>query len=249
MNYPQYVFEWCLDTIFPIKCIECGEFPRFPKREYVCKKCVTGLSVKENFECIGCKATTPLGKTCINCRNTESIDQLLIVADYKDPAVVKIIKLLKYRFVVEAIKPISAIMQKYIYRIGKYKKLNIIEDEPIITFVPLRYDRLNWRGFNQAELIAKALADIVQQTVRPDIILRIKSSKPQAEIKEREERLKKPKGIFGMADKAGIAGKTIILVDDICTTGATLNECARILKNPPTGGGAKKVIGFVVARG
>ncbi|MDP3697622.1 MAG: phosphoribosyltransferase family protein [Candidatus Taylorbacteria bacterium] len=211
----------------------------------MCKKCLKKLPVKENFECIGCKASTPLGKTCINCRDTESVDQLLIVSDYKNPAIVKIIKLLKYRFVTEAIKPISIMMKRYIYRMTKYKKLNILEEEPVITFVPLRHDRLNWRGFNQAELIAKALADIVQQAVRSDVILRIKSSKPQAEIKEREERLKKPRGVFGVIDGAGIAGKTIILVDDVCTTGATLNECARILKEA----GAKKVIGFVIARG
>ena len=245
MNYPQYILEWSLDTVFPIKCIECGEFPIFPRREYLCKKCLKKLPLKENFECIGCKAGTPLGKTCINCRNTEPIDQLLIVSDYKDPAVVKIIKLLKYRFVREAIKPISIMMRKYIYHIGKYKKLNIIEEEPIITSVPLRYDRLNWRGFDQAGLIAEALADIVQQSVRTDIILRIKNSKPQAEIKEKTDRLKNPKGAFGVTNKAGIVGKTIILVDDVCTTGATLNECARILKE----NGAKKVIGFVIARG
>lgn len=231
--------------IFPIKCIGCGLFPPFPRREYVCKKCTESLPIKQNFECIGCKTSTPLGKTCINCRNIHPIDQLFVVSDYNNPLVVNIIKLLKYKFVTEAIRPISTMIRKYIYRMGKYKKLNILEEEPVITFVPIRYTRLNWRGFNQAELIAQALADITQQTVRPDIITRIKSSKPQAEIKEREERLIKPQGAFRILDGDKIKNKAIILVDDVCTTGATLNECAKLLKD----NGAKKVMGFVIARG
>lgn len=245
MNYPQIITKLILDTVFPIKCVGCGRLPQNNRQGYLCKKCIRSIKIKKQFECIVCKSSSPLGQTCHNCKISNHLDQLLIVADYNNPLVVKIVKTFKYRLVTDLIEPISLLLKKYIIWLSTQKKYNLNFDNPLIIPIPLFYRRFNWRGFNQAELIAKSLADMIQQDYQPNILLRIKESKPQADISEKTERLKNPNNVFRISDNISFKDKTIILVDDICTTGATLNECAKILKEA----GAKKVIGLVFARG
>ena len=241
MNYPQYI----LDTIFPIKCLECGKLSS-PKPEYLCKPCLRKIPIKKVFECIGCKSTVPLGKTCFKCRKNNHIDQLLAIYDYRDKSIIRAIKTLKYRFVADIAQNLAFSIRKYVSWLNSEKKFNIIDENPVIIPLPLYYRRLNWRGFNQAELIANSLAVSVQSDIKPNLLIRVAASKPQAEIEEREERLKNlRKDTFKIRGEDEIKNKTIVLVDDVCTTGATLNECARVLKEA----GAVKVIGFVIARG
>jgi predicted amidophosphoribosyltransferase len=79
----------------------------------------------------------------------------------------------------------------------------------------------------------------------PDLLFRNKMTAPQADLAERQERLGNVANIFTLNPMHAVAGRTVVLVDDICTTGATLSECARVLKSA----GVKKVIALVVARG
>ena len=203
------------------------------------------MSVKKTFECIGCKRNTPFGQTCFLCAKTNSVDQLLIVADYKDPLVEKSLKFLKYRFISDLERPLSVLMKKYLKWLTLDKKFNVFEGSPLLIPVPLHPRRLNWRGFNQSELLAKDIADTFQMEMALDVIERTGNAVPQADIKEREERLKNLNGIFGVKNGIRIAGREILLIDDVCTTGATLNECAKVLK----ASGASKVVALVVARG
>lgn len=165
--------------------------------------------------------------------------------DYKDSKIEKIIKALKYRFIKELSQPISQIMKKYLEALSKHKKYSIISENPIIVPVPLFKRRLNWRGFNQSELIAKSLALSLQLDFSSGILVRTSAAKPQADIPERNIRLANVKNKFAINTGAAIKNRVVILIDDIVTTGATLNECADVLKK----NGAKKVIGFVFARG
>jgi ComF family protein len=241
MNYPQYI----LDTIFPIKCLGCGKLSSV-KPDYLCKPCLRKIPTKKIFECIGCKASVSLGRTCLRCKRDTHIDQLLAIYDYSDPIIIKVIKTLKYRFVADIAQNLAFSIRKYVSWLNSEKKFNILDEDPIIIPLPLHYRRLNWRGFNQAELIANFLAVGIQSDIKTDLLIRTSESRPQADIEEKEERLKNlKKNTFKITDKNEVRDRTIILVDDVCTTGATLNECARVLKEA----GAKKVIGFVIARG
>ena len=244
MNYPQYIDEWILDLIFPARCLECGAFLT-QNKGYICKKCLKSIPLKKSFECIGCKKSTPLGRTCISCKNDASVDQLLIVSDYSCRSIVELIKALKYRFIKEVALPFSIITKRYIAWLGTKKKFNILLENPLIIPVPLHPRRLNWRGFNQAELIAEAVANILNLNPSPDILRRKTDRKAQVKIEGRAERLENIKNIFQINPEASVNGRVILLIDDVCTTGATLNECAKTLKD----GGAKKVIGLVIARG
>ncbi len=255
-HYPQRIYKWFLDLLFPVKCLGCGKFG-----QYVCRGCLGTIAVKKTFECIGCKRNTPFGQTCYLCANrvprrakappgnhseqTNSVDQLLIAADYKEPLVERSLKFLKYKFITDLSGPLSVLVKRYLKWLSLNKKLNVFEDNPLLVPVPLHQRRLNWRGFNQSQLLAKNISDAFQMEMAEGVIVRPINTLPQADIKERKERMKNLNGIFSVVDKNKVNGRKIILVDDVCTTGATLNECARVLKN----NGATKVIGLVVARG
>lgn len=242
MNYPQKSIMWLLDTIFPIRCIGCGDFG-----DYVCRGCLGAIPIKKTFECIGCKRNTPFGQTCFLCAKTNSIDQLLIVADFRDSLVEKILKFFKYKFISDLEQPSSVLIKRYLKWLTLNKKFNVFEANPLLIPVPLHQRRLNWRGFNQSELLAKNIADTFQMEMADDVIERIIHTVPQADIKEKEERLKNLNDIFKIRKNRScdLLGREVLLIDDICTTGATLSECAKVLKQ----NGATRVIALVVARG
>lgn len=245
MNYPQHLLSWLLDVIFPIRCIQCDRFNNKKFKGYICPVCLNSIPLNRSFECIGCNKITPLGKTCLSCKILSPLDQLLIVSDYKNPRLVTILKLLKYRFIKDLAAPLSSRMKQYLKRLKMKQKFNILEESPLIIPVPLSKQRFNWRGFNQSELLSQLLADELQIIADSDILFKTKRSTPQADIKERDKRVKNIEGLFKIARPHIITNRTILLIDDVCTTGATLNECARVLKQ----NGAKKVIGLVIARG
>ena len=245
MNYPQKIFNFALATVFPVKCIGCGVFSKQNRHDYLCKSCIQSIPIKKNFECIGCSKKSSLGRTCLECRDDFAIDQLLIVSDYKNHLVEKSIKTLKYRLIPEIADCLNPIFKKYLAWLVKDKKIDILTDNPLLIPVPLHYRRLNLRGFNQAEIIAKKISEILLCEFKPEILSKKSASPPQADIEDRKQRLENIKNIFKINLPSEIKNRNIILIDDICTTGATLNETTRILKD----NGAKKIIGFVVARG
>ena len=179
------------------------------------------------------------------CRDRNDIDQLFVVSNYKEPLIERSIKYFKYRFISDMHVPLSIIAGRYIEKLIKTKRVNVFEDNPLLISVPLETRRLNWRGFNQSALIAKYLADKFLLEHLENGLERKKSAKPQASIKDRNERVANLGCVFECNATSRIQDRIVILVDDICTTGSTLNSCASILKKS----GAKRVIGFVIARG
>ena len=113
--------------------------------------------------------------------------------------------------------------------------------EFVLLPVPLHPRRLNWRGFNQAELLAQKISQRFS-TIIDQSLLRIKNTKPQADL-DRESRKTNIAGAFALAKE--IAGKKFLLVDDVATTGATLSEIAKLLKSAH----ASEVWAITVAHG
>ncbi|MBU4216276.1 hypothetical protein L6270_02600 [Candidatus Parcubacteria bacterium] len=125
--------------------------------------------------------------------------------------------------------------------INQQKKFNT--ETILIIPVPLHNKRLRWRGFNQSEKLAHFIANKSQIKINTENLKRIKFKKPQASLKK-EARLKNIQNVFTWQG-AKLNHQNIILVDDVTTTGATLNECAKILK----ANGANEVWGLVLANG
>jgi len=109
--------------------------------------------------------------------------------------------------------------------------------------IPLEKRKLKQRGFNQAEEIAKELSKSLEIPLISDCLLKIKANFPQIKLsgKEREENIK---GVFLCKNPEKIKGRKILLLDDVYTTGSTMEEAARVLKTA----GAKEIWGVAVAR-
>lgn len=106
----------------------------------------------------------------------------------------------------------------------------------ILTWVPVSPLRRWFRGYDQVELIARSVGQELGTPAVP-VLKKIRHTKPQSRLLDFSQRKANVLGAFAVADPAQIAGKRILLLDDIITTGATVSECARVLLT----GGAKEI--------
>lgn len=113
----------------------------------------------------------------------------------------------------------------------------------VIVPVPLHVKRLRSRGFNQAVLLGELLAVEWQLPLERRVLRRVRWTEPQISLSA-EERRENVKGAFAVADKSAVAGKRVLIVDDVLTTGSTVEECSRMLKCA----GAVNVAAVTVAR-
>ncbi|MDX9912965.1 MAG: phosphoribosyltransferase family protein [Candidatus Moranbacteria bacterium] len=235
--------KFILDTVFPIHCIACNK-----EGVWFCEKCFNKIIFKIEQRCPICKKVIiPNGETCFSCKYENDIDGILVSSFYRKKKektiVAKLVHYYKYRFVSELSLTLGKILEKSILA-------STLPLPEILIPVPLHPRRLRWRGFNQAQLLAqylgKNLTPGLELPVYSDILLRSRYTKPQMEIKNRQKRQVNTQDAFSLnAQKSfQIKDKIIFLVDDIATTGSTLFECAKVLKQA----GAKKVYGVVLTR-
>jgi ComF family protein len=232
-----------LDLVFPLECLGCGI-----EGFWICPDCFKNIRMNTVNECPHCRRKNASGETCDDCRADHFLDGLSVASDYNDIMVAEMIKIFKYRFAKDLAAEIGTLMVDNIFAKNQIKDASgkfgsFIPPSTIMIPVPLSRKRLNWRGFNQAEEIARAIAEAFDLRIEGKSLVRSRHTIPQAKLK-REERIKNVKDCFVWKGKR-LRGDKILLVDDVATTGATLEECARILK----GHGAAKVWGLVAARG
>lgn len=244
VDYSEKALQWLLDLVFPPICIGCRRYPTDQQSRYVCRSCFRTIPVRRTFECIGCKIPVKVGIPCATCAPFTAVNRLLIASTYKDVLLQRIITNYKYKFIRELETSLGQLLRKYTAMLLHHHHFNLFASTPTIIPVPLHPYRQRWRGFNQAELLGRHIADLYQM---PFALALIKSRRttPQAQLSEREERLDHLDEVFSCPDPNQIKDKDILLVDDVCTTGATLDACAEVLK----ANGARSVTGFVVARG
>ncbi len=113
----------------------------------------------------------------------------------------------------------------------------------LIVPVPLHLERLRWRGFNQSLILARAIGRTQQITVDPFLLERIRATIPQTQLREHERRAN-VRGAFAVAALERLRGQRVLLIDDVYTSGATIEECAKVLCR----GGAEVVDVFTLAR-
>ncbi len=233
-----------LDLVFPPRCVGCRIFDTAQPPRYLCKRCLGAIPLKRSYECVGCDVPTPHGLTCRACIRTWALDQLCAVATYSHPTIKAALHAYKYRFIPAVARPLADLMRRWL-RDRTKRGLSLFAANPLVVPVPLHQRRYNWRGFNQAELLAHALAGTYQQVLRTDVLVRTKVGPQQAQTEDRNERLENVRGLFACPLPGIVRNRDILLIDDVCTTGATLNECARVLKDA----GARAVAALVIAKG
>lgn len=125
---------------------------------------------------------------------------------------------------------------------AELKGISYIWEYDLIIPVPLHENRLNERGYNQSEIIAKKISELSDHQMINDALFRIRETKRQSSLPAKDRRTN-VKGAF-FAAKSVVSGKRIILVDDICTMGETIRACADALHNA----GAEEVIAITLCK-
>ena len=143
----------------------------------------------------------------------------------------KAVKALKYRFIREVAKVFCDDLEDFLEK-------KFLKSDYLLVPVPLHPKKEKWRGYNQAEELIRGV-----DWPRFDGLKRTRETSSQAE-KSREQRLENLEGAF-TAELEFFQNKKFILIDDVCTSGATLSECARVLKEA----GAREVWGVVLGHG
>ncbi|MFH1938142.1 MAG: hypothetical protein ABIJ60_01245 [Patescibacteria group bacterium] len=224
--------KFILDLLFPINCLECNQ--------------------EGKFICSACFKKIPINEKDIKFNKDSVLNKLIIASNYSYPLIKKAIHRYKYDFVKELANPLGQLMIK------KLNQQNI--KDSILIPIPLHLKRLRWRGFNQADLLAQHIGKELNIPVINNLLIRTKHTLPQAKIENAQERQQNIKQAFSLEvrpQKVGtfskkvplfrsdLESKTLILIDDISTTGATLKECAKILKPLKP----KEIYGLVISKG
>jgi len=231
--------KFLLDTLFPQFCLNCGK-----EGNLICQDCLSLIEISEYQFCPLCK--TPrrvfLEGTCQSHRKM-NLDGLFAATSYKNPVVKKLVKNFKYEPFLKNLKEPLVFLIIAHFLLSENKKIFQNPENSLLLPIPLSNFRERWRGFNQSAEIAKLLSDFLKIPLQINNLIKIKNTQPQVELGEKE-REKNIKGAFKIRIPEEIKEKIIFLVDDVFTTGTTLEEAARVLKNK----GAKEVWGVVVAR-
>ncbi|PIT88733.1 MAG: hypothetical protein COU29_00580 [Candidatus Magasanikbacteria bacterium CG10_big_fil_rev_8_21_14_0_10_36_32] len=230
-------FKFIKDILFPIFCVDCGK-----EGEWWCSPCRKKIKSVLIAKCPVCHRHSEFGAVCVVCRSVSSLDGLVSYLPYfeKYPAAILIHKF-KYQYA----KDIVEIWKKIMSPINFFWLEN--KKTVAIIPVPLHSRRERERGFNQADLLVGVFHDkmsaefsTVDFQINRDLIRR-RFTQQQAKL-TKEERLENIKDAFDWQGKE--CPKTIILIDDVFTSGATMQECAKILKSA----GAEIVWGVTLSR-
>lgn len=218
------------DLIFPRKCFGCGK-----EGKYICTLCFSKLKTP-GLICPICKISANHGITHFVCKKQSGLSGLVSLWKY-DGAIRKAILALKYKFAFDIARELAEISAQ------KLKEFPYLPKKAILVPVPLHTKRENWRGFNQSEEIGKLIAKDKKWQFIPDLLIRKKLTIPQTELRG-EERTKNIKEVFSLNPNQQSPNASVILFDDVWTTGSTLKEACRVLKRS----GTKTVWGLTIAR-
>ena len=229
------------DLLFPSFCLNCQR-----EGNYICEDCFSLINISTNQYCPFCRPPKIVldGKTCYACAKTAKLAGLFCAASYQHFIIKKIISQFKYEpFIKELAKPLAFLIIQHFKLLDHPLPFSKDRSGFFLIPVPLHKKRLKWRGFNQAEEIASELSAFLKIPLISNVLLKTKETKPQVELTA-ENRKENIKEVFICQNQDSIKNKKILLVDDVFTTGATMEECASLLRQA----GAKEVWGIAAAR-
>ena len=232
------ILKWFSDLIFPegITCNFCGDEVFHNESHSLCEKCIKELPFMPNNVCKICGGDLVADeKVCLFCKNSKRyFDIARAPFVYKD-GVANAIKSFKYKNRRYLAKTFAHFLAIEFYK-------NDFKPDLIIP-IPLHEKRYKKRGYNQSELLAVELSKIIDVKVDTKAFQKIKHTEFQTNLnyEERQENLKES---FAVVDKDVLKNKSILLIDDVFTTGATLKTASKCLK---TNGKVKKIFCLTVA--
>ncbi|MFO7606698.1 MAG: ComF family protein [Desulfurivibrionaceae bacterium] len=229
-----------LELFFPASCLACGQPPVRDQAVMLCQSCLGELSPISGPLCSCCGRQFPkagggnhLCGLCLSDHYHFTLARALL--RYTPPATT-IITAFKYHGQTAGLKTFRTLHQQMV-------DFHLFADPNLIIPVPLHRRRLRERGFNQALLLARALYPGHGSRIDFTVLERQRYTEPQTNLsgKARRENLK---NAFRVRDDKVVAGKRVLLIDDVFTTGTTVSECAAVLKKA----GAEEVSVLTMAR-
>lgn len=239
-------FTLLVGALFPTSCISCGI--KTNEDKVLCENCEEKIEINTSFFCPNCsKRLLEIKNEC----HPETRYILGSACSYRNKTVRDLIHALKYDRVARAAEILAKILSLYIEHITvRYPEFKA--NDFVIFPMPLHRKKERKRGFNQSSLILKSLNKLILEQNKNTflfcsslgIIKRKKNTPSQTKCKSKKERIAHMEDAFEIISPEKIADKNVIILDDVFTSGATMNEAVRAVKNA----GARKVIALVIAK-
>ena len=218
-----------LAFLFPQWCVGCGK-----EGDFICSSCLKSLPRITPPLCPRCGIPQAGDRTCSDCKNLRAIDG--IRSPFKFEGVMRqAIHQLKYGNIRALVMPLGKLLYDVLV-------LNPMPGKVLVP-VPLHPKRLKERGYNQSSLLARELSKLTNLPILDSCLIRVRPTLPQAKTSTGAERRSNVEGAFSSHD-GKLQGKGVLLVDDVSTSGATLDACAQALK----ASGVTSVWGLTLAR-
>ncbi|MCQ2225221.1 MAG: ComF family protein [Paludibacteraceae bacterium] len=217
MNWLRNALDGFTELFYPKLCVGCGE-KLFQNEKFICLQCRSSLPLLREHEVPDNFVEQHLyGDPFI-----ESATALMLYE--KESVTQRLVHEIKYHGAKELARSFGRMLGRQI-REGRFSSVDVIVP------IPLHPKRLKWRGYNQSEWFARGLSEEMNVPVCTDWVRRVVETTTQTE-KNAEERWNNVQGIFALNPNlpiAEMAGKHILIVDDVITTGATAMACAKVL--------------------
>lgn len=235
------LFSSTLDYLFPPDCLICGSRERYQGRPFICKGCFDSISFITHPFCPCCGkpflTENDRDHLCGDCLTNKAFFNIVRAIGKYEETLQKVIHQFKYQQ-----KFAMGNIFKLLIDVYQNNDLNFYSYDLFIP-IPLHRSRLRQRGFNQTVIWGEVLKKKYQVPLKRMDLERIICTLPQVTL-QGKERKNNVRNAFRVKNSKLIKNKAILLLDDVYTTGATMNECARVLKEA----GASRVDGFVIAR-
>lgn len=213
-----------LKILAPYDCLSCGD-----EGKIICNTCIVDLCDAIPSRCYRCKKLTNEFSTCSNCKRLSRLKNVWVCSNYSG-IVEKLLKTMKFKSNREACGVIAEIMSETI---------PILPGDTIVVPIPTATSRIRQRGFDHTKLISRKLANITELPYS-NILARIGQTRQVGSNKQdRQKQL-----VNALIVSGDVGGKNILLVDDMITTGSTIENAALVLKQS----GAKNVYAIAFAQ-
>lgn len=225
------------DLVFPPSCLGCERPLDSSRPPLLCSGCRAELAWIRSPRCSCCGLPFVVGADhlCGDCLAGHFAFDLCRSLWRYQPPVSALIRALKFKGQLTGIASLAQLA-------AESESLGLGEPDLVVP-VPLWRDRLRGRGFNQALVLARGCFPAWRERIRVQVLVRNRPTPPQSSLSG-EQRRQNLRRAFSLANPSAVAGRRILLVDDVFTTGSTLNECSRALR----AAGVARIEAFTLAR-
>jgi len=208
----RQLYRGFLDLILPPRCVVCGKV-----ETWLCESCLDRLSLLTEPVCPKCGRLWKGPGLCAQCRDHPPlVDSIRAPFLYQGP-----IRELIYAFKYRGAQDLASLLAQYMAEFWR----RFPEEVDVIVPVPLHPDRERQRGYNQAALLAEALGRLIERPVALEALVRVRPTRSQTKLNAIERR-RNVADAFACVRGEDMGGRDIMVVDDVATTGATLDACA-----------------------